>query len=215
MDVVSSATAVVQLVSQVIDLWQQIDMARESVKSAPKVFEDTRTQACSLFDIIQTVKRRPELHIEEIHARVERINIIAVELYKILEVMALRQQKSPLRQGLHALVRAERDDAKLDDVLKRLDMAKSDLTLQIGVVNVGIAGELRDNFNNRAPERINRLFIERNESWENANQVNGVIGIEDSKASTTARIVENKALGNSQQKNLILAGSGLLKLLEV
>ncbi|KAI1089255.1 hypothetical protein F5B19DRAFT_468062 [Rostrohypoxylon terebratum] len=190
-------------------------MARESVKSAPKVFEDTKSEARSLFDIIQTVKRRPELHIPEIHARVGRINSIALELHKILEVMALRQHKSTFRQGLHALVRAERDDAKLNDVLKRLDMAKGDLMLQIGVVNVSIAGELRNNFLNRAPEPSNRLFLERNESWGNANQVNGVIGIEDSKVSTTACVLDNKALGNSQQRNLILAGSGLLKLLEV
>ncbi|KAI0887042.1 uncharacterized protein GGS22DRAFT_120802 [Annulohypoxylon maeteangense] len=215
MDVVGSAAALAQLIAQVIELWQQINMARESVKSAPKVFEDTKTEAHSLFDIIQTVKRRPELHIAEIHARVERINSIALELHKILEVMALRQRKSVLRQGLYALVRAERDDAKLNNVLKRLDMAKGDLILQIGVVNVGIAGELRDTLMSQVPEPSNRLFLERNESWGNANQINGVIGIEDSKISTTACVLDNKAFGDSQQKNLILAGSGLLKLLEV
>ncbi|OTA65188.1 hypothetical protein K449DRAFT_392303 [Hypoxylon sp. EC38] len=215
MDVVSSAAAVVQLITQVIELWKQIDTARERVKSAPKVFEDTRTQAYALFEILQTVKRRPELHIAEIHTQVQRINVIANELHKILEGMALRQRKSPLRQGLHALVRAEKDDAKLDDVLKRLDMAKGDLMLQIGVVNTGIVGELRESLANREPEIGNRLYLEKNESWENANQLNGVIGIEASKTSTMARVMENKAHGNSTQKNLILAGPGILKLLEV
>ncbi|KAI1381357.1 hypothetical protein F4677DRAFT_122977 [Hypoxylon crocopeplum] len=215
MDVVSSAAAVVQLITQAIELWQQIDMARESIKSAPKVFEDTKTQAYSLFEIVQIVRDRPELHIAEIYAQVERIYAIAIELHKILEVMALRQRKSPLRQGLHALVRAERDDAKLDNVLRRLDMAKGDLTLRIGVVNIGILGELRASFMNQAPEIGNRLFLERNESWDSANQVNGVIGIEASRTSTTATVMENKALGNSQQKNLILAGPGLFNMLEI
>ncbi|KAI1411766.1 hypothetical protein F5Y13DRAFT_164994 [Hypoxylon sp. FL1857] len=215
MDGVSSAAAVVQLVAQVIELWQHIDMARESVRSAPKVFEDTKTQAQSLFEILETVKRRSELHTAEIHAQVERINAVATELHKMLEVMSIRQRKSPLRQGLHALVRAEKDDAKLHDVLKRLDMAKGNLMLHISMVNTGIAGELRDSFANRAPEISNRLFLEKNESWGNAKQINGVIGLETSRVSTMARVMENEAHGNSQQKNLILSGPGLVKLLEV
>ncbi|KAI0890998.1 hypothetical protein F4806DRAFT_484272 [Annulohypoxylon nitens] len=215
MDAVSSVAAVMQLAAQVLELWQQIDRARERVKSAPKVFEDTKTQQCDLINIIQTIKDSPGLHIPAVHARVERINTISLELYKVLEAMVQRQRNSPIRQGLHALVRAEKDDAKLNDVLKRLDRAKDDLMIQIGVVNTGIVGELRNNSMNRVVDKTNTFFIEGNESMEHANQINGVIGIDTSETSTTAGVMENKALGNSQQKNLILSGSDIWKLLEI
>ncbi|KAI1441392.1 hypothetical protein F5Y02DRAFT_399689 [Annulohypoxylon stygium] len=212
MDGVSSAAAVMQLIAQVIELWQQIDRARESVKSAPKVFEDTKTQAYDLINIIQTIKDSPELHIAAINARLERINVISIDLHKILEAMAQRQRRSPIKQGLHALVRAEKDDAKLNDVLKRLDRAKDDLMIQIGVVNTSIVGELRTSISNKETKRPNSFLIEGNESGGNAKQINGVIGIDASKVSTTAGVLENKALGNSNQKNLILSGSDIWKL---
>ncbi|OTB01842.1 hypothetical protein M426DRAFT_210743 [Hypoxylon sp. CI-4A] len=215
MDVVSTATAVVQLIAQVVELWQQIDKARETVKSAPKVFEDTKTQAYTLSEIIRTVNQRPELHVAEIYTQVNHINTIFVEVYDILEAMALRQRKSPLRQGWHALVRAERDGAKLEDVLKRLSRAKGDLILQINVISTGIVGELRENLMNRAPEIGNIIVLEGNQSLDNANQVNAMIGLETMKVFTTAKIMKNKALGNSQQRNLIGASPSLLQLLEV
>lgn len=228
-DVVSSAAAVAQLLAQVIELWRQVDAARESVKTAPKVFADTKEQASNLFEIIQDVKRRRELHTPAIHARVKRVETVAVGLHKILEAMALRQGRSTLRQGLFALGRGAKEDAKLADVMKRLEVAKSDLTIQIGITHIAISGEMRDDLGrltqgaedlveavNQRPEKINhRMLLESNEAWEKANQINGIIGIEESKASTTAKIMENKARGNSQQKNLILSGPELLKLLSI
>ncbi|RYP92470.1 hypothetical protein DL770_001416 [Monosporascus sp. CRB-9-2] len=144
MDVVSSAAAVVQLLAQVIDLWQQIDTARDSVKTAPKVFDDTKAHASNLRDIIREVECRPELHTAAIHAQIQQVEVVASELDQILKAMAQRQRKSALRQGLRALGRAARDEAKLDDVLKRLERAKADLMLRISVVHVGMSGEMAE-----------------------------------------------------------------------
>lgn len=188
-------------------------MARERVNSAPKVFEDTRIQACDLISIIQTVKDSPELHIEVIHTRVDRINRTSIELQEILQAMAQRQRNSPIRQGLHALTRGEKDDGKLSDVLRRLDRAKNDLMLQISVINVDLVGKLRDSFTQKAVEMNSTFYVEGNECWDNANQTNGIhlVGTETISASTTAKVMDNRALGNSQQRNLILSGSDLWK----
>ncbi|RYP76362.1 hypothetical protein DL771_001801 [Monosporascus sp. 5C6A] len=145
MDVVGSAAAVVQLLAQVIDLWQQIDTARDSVKTAPKVFDDTKAYASDLHDIIRDVECRPELHTAAIHAHIQRVEAVAIELNTILEAMAQRQRKSALWQGLRALGRAARDEAKLDDVLKRLERAKADLALRIDLVHVGVSAEMAEN----------------------------------------------------------------------
>ena len=225
MDVVSSAAAVVQLLAQVIDLWQQIDTARDSVKTAPKVFDDTKAHASDLYDIIRDVECQPELQTAAIHAQIQRVEAVAIELNMILQAMAQRQRKSALRQGLRALGRAARDEAKLDDVLKRLERAKADLALRINVVHVGLSGEMAETMGKfmkgaeavvdprtKTRETDHHLFVEGNEVWEQAEQLNGIVGMEGSRLSTTARIKNNSALGNSQQKNLIMGGPCSLKL---
>ncbi|EMR62096.1 hypothetical protein UCREL1_10974 [Eutypa lata UCREL1] len=173
MDVVSSAAAVLQLLGQVIDLWQQIDRARESVKSAPKVFTDTKVQVSSLSEIVQKVKRNPNLRAPEIHDHLKRVDTITNELRDLLEAMAIRQQDmGRLAEG------AKTTQAK-----------------------------------NMVAEINHRLSLKDNESRDQAQQVNGILGMEGSSVSTTAMIIENKALGNSQQRNLILGGSDLIRLL--
>lgn len=202
--------------SQAISLSQQVDKALENMKSTTKVFQDIKAQADSLSEIIETVKSRPELHVSDINSQVGRINAIAVELRDILQVMTMRQHKSMLRQGLYALIRADRDDAKLRDVLERLALAKGHLTLQIGIINNDILGELRDSKMNHEPGMNTiYLFLRRNESLDNAKQINGAIGLESSKAPITARVIDNRAHGCSQQKNIIIGGQCFASLLEV
>ncbi|RYP84833.1 hypothetical protein DL769_001096 [Monosporascus sp. CRB-8-3] len=222
MDVVSSVAAVVQLLAQVIDLWQQIDMARQHVKAAPKVFNDTIAHISNLSDIIHDVEREPRLHTTQIHEQVRRIDAIVTELHQILAAMETRLRKSTLRQGLRALGRGTRDEAKLEDVLKRLESAKAELTLRINVVHVGLTGEIAEEMGrfaqgaeagNNTRKIENELLMEGNESWDHADQLNGIVGIESASVPTTARVIDNRALGNGRQKNLIFSGSHLLKIL--
>lgn len=222
---VSSAAAVLQLLGQVIDLWQQIDRARESVKSAPKVFTDTKVQVSSLSEIVQKVKRNPNLRAPEIHDHLKRVDIITNELRDLLEAMATRQRKSSLQQGFHAFRRGTRDEEKLHNILKQLESAKTELALRINLVHMDMTGEIAEDMGrlaegakttqakNMVAEINHRLSLKDNESRDQAQQVNGILGMEESRVSTTAMIIENKALGNSQQRNLILGGSDLIRLL--
>ncbi|KAH9999743.1 hypothetical protein F4779DRAFT_605219 [Xylariaceae sp. FL0662B] len=227
MDVISSAAAVAQLLGQIISIWQHVEMARECVKAAPKRLGDTTAQLCSLSDTIKQIQHEPGLRTAEIHSQIKLIDGVAAELKRILEKMTISQQKSPLRQGLLAFRRGGRDESKLNDVLGRLEKAKTDLTLRIHVVHVGITEGIAKNVerfregpevdgHQAMGEKFHRhlLLLEGNITGEGSDQINGIIGIESSRAATTAKIMHNQALCGGRQKNLIITGNSSSHLLE-
>ncbi|KAI8950668.1 hypothetical protein F4801DRAFT_333380 [Xylaria longipes] len=220
MDIIGSAAAVGQLLAQAISLWQQVQIARDSVKTAPKVLADTSAQLSNLSDIVLEIEREPELRTPEIHAQINIIRLIATEVCQRLEVMTKIQHKSALRQGLRAWSRGPRDEAKLADVLRRLENAKAELVLRINLVHLSITGGIADEIGRfvqvtettnqaQAKKESNehRLLIQGNEVKEIGDQINGIMGLEDSSRPTTAKIMRNVAHG--KQRNFI-GGKGSL-----
>ncbi|KAI0550013.1 hypothetical protein F4679DRAFT_225458 [Xylaria curta] len=222
MDILGSAAAVGQLLAQAISLWQQFQVALDSVKAAPKVLADTSAQLSNLSDIVLEIERESELRTPEIHAQLKIIRLIAAEVCKRLEVMTKLQQKSALRQGLRAWSRGPRDEAKLADVLRRLENAKAELVLRINLVHLSITGGIANEIGrfvqstettSKAQARESgghRLLIHGNEVREVGDQINGIMGLEGSSRPTTARIMGNVAQG--KQRNFI-GGNGSLKLI--
>ncbi|KAI3321156.1 hypothetical protein HD806DRAFT_503161 [Xylariaceae sp. AK1471] len=223
MDVISSTAAVTQLLAQAINLWQQVQVAYQSVKAAPKVLADTAAQLSNLSDIILEIEREPELRTPEIHAQMKIIKFIATELCQRLQVMAALQRKSALRQGLRAWSRGPRDEAKLADILQRLEHARTNLILRINLVQVSLTGGIAEDIGRfvqgaegviqaqtKRQDTRHRLLIQSNEVKGDGDQVNGIIGVEDSWRPTSAKIRDNIALG--RQRNFI-AGRGSLKII--
>ncbi|KAI0452112.1 hypothetical protein F5B21DRAFT_484656 [Xylaria acuta] len=214
MDILSSVAAVGQLLGQAISLWQQVQIARDTVKTAPKVLADTSAQLSNLSDIVHQIEREPELRTPEIHAQINIIRFIATEICQRLEVMAKLQHKSALRQGLRAWSRGPRDEAKLADVLRRLENAKAELVLRINLVHLSVTGGIADEIGRfvqgteaasqaqaKKQSSGHRLLIQGNEVRGIGDQINGIMGMEGSSRPTTARIMGNIAHG--KQRNLI------------
>ncbi|KAI1631885.1 hypothetical protein F4809DRAFT_630252 [Biscogniauxia mediterranea] len=148
MDVLGFAAAIGQLLAQVVSLYQQVDAARHAVRTAPKVLNDTTTQLLTLSDILRDVENEKALHTEAISTQLGFVKDITNELRRILESMRILQRRSRLQQGLRALSRGQRDEAKLAEVLKRLEEAKTMLLLRISVAHIGLTGCLAEEVRN-------------------------------------------------------------------
>lgn len=161
------------------------------------------------------------LHTPAIQSQLEFISSITGELQEIMEEMKLLQKKSVMRQTLRALGRRARDEAKLEDVLKRLEKAQVELGLRIHVVHAGATSEIAQGMENLVEssqrtrsEASSYTLIEGNGSQGEADQCNGIIGLDVQGTSNTAQIRGNLAQGKSRQQNLITSGCSSLSLLK-
>jgi hypothetical protein len=205
---------------QAISLWQQISQAREAVRAAPKTLGDTTKQLSALLDTMYLVEREPKLHTPDIRDVLQLLYGIAQELNQILKNMAALERKGPLRQHLHALGRRQRDEAKLNSVLGRLERTKTDLGVRMSALHVGMTGGMMDTMgrvlhgvqtviqgrDGQVTAR-HHLLVEANEAGEEAEQLNGIVAVEDSRMLVTAKVTDNKAMGKSRQRNIIMSGN--------
>lgn len=127
--------------------------------------------------------------------------------------MTTRQRRSSIRRGFRALRLPGRDEAKLRDVLQRLENSKAELTLRVNVVHVGmtrgcVKGIERlvegSNLSEKGSDGRNYFSLEGNKAADESDQLNGIAGMESLQAATTAKVTENHVLGKSRQRNLIL-----------
>ncbi|RYP69000.1 hypothetical protein DL769_005387 [Monosporascus sp. CRB-8-3] len=219
MDVVCSAAAVVQLLGQVISLWQQISQARQAVRRTPKAIKDLKAQLSNLVGTAQEIERRPELHVPSIYDQLALIYSIGMELKQILLPMEALRRRSPFMQGLYALGLKQRDESTFKDVLDRLQTAEVELGIRIGVAHVGITSGVVKGMErveqgvqtvikgkDRRAKARHHFLLDRNVAQDTSDQRNGIAVMENSIVSTSAMVSENEAAGNSRQRNLILIG---------
>ncbi|KAI5928489.1 hypothetical protein F4810DRAFT_6396 [Camillea tinctor] len=209
-EAIGSTAAVAQLLGQTIALWQEIDLARESVRIAPKVLADTTKELSKLRDTLDRIRQEPKLQSPAIEEQVDDIRIVTEELHHVLETMKIVLCKSALRQTLRALLRRSRDETKLNDVLRRLEGAKEELMLRIQVHQTEMMGEIKDGLNRfeqKTTEKRVEMLMKGNMVDSNSDQINGIAGADNARTSVTAKVLENKALRNSRQKNLVLGGT--------
>lgn len=220
-EALGSAAVIVQLVGQTISAWQQIDLVRQTVSTAPKLLHDLTVQSANLQNILHDIRSSTELHTTVIHSQLEYICSIALELQQILMNMATLNSKSLLRQSLHALGRRARDESRLSDVLLRLEKAKVELLIRINLIHIEKTGNISEKIQKIDLEArkgniefSSIMTVDRNHTDGAADQVNGIAGLEDVKMRATASVTDNTALDSSRQSNLILCGPGSMKLLQ-
>ncbi|KAF3009106.1 hypothetical protein E8E14_009829 [Neopestalotiopsis sp. 37M] len=221
MDGLSSVAVVGQLIGQAIDIWQQIDLARQTIKAAPKLLRSLTAQSDNLLDLLRNIQNSAELHTPAIHSRIEYIYSISQELQHILERLALLNCKVIIRQILHVLTHRTRDESRLNDVLSRIEKAKSELLITMNLVHVEKTGQLSERLR-RIESNTRRdsfdfspqITVDRNRTEGTAGQNSAIAGLEDCKVPFAASITDNTALGQSSQNNLILCGPGSMALLQ-
>ncbi|KAF2969478.1 hypothetical protein GQX73_g4094 [Xylaria multiplex] len=228
MDVIGSAAAISQLLSQAIGLWQQVQTAYECVKTRPKLLMDMNAQLSNILPLIDGIEREPTLCTGEIYGQLDFIKRIATELCQKLQAMAALQRKSPVRQSIHAWSRGSRDEAKLADILQRLQQAKTELAIHINLVHLSLTSNMTKGMDRsskipdietqippRDTKERQRLTIEGNATGEAAQQLNGIIAMDASRDYITASIRNNQVLQQGRQKNIISGATADFDLLRI
>ncbi|KAK6073002.1 hypothetical protein SCUP234_06777 [Seiridium cupressi] len=204
-----------------MSLWQQIDLVRQTISTAPKLLHDLTVQSTNLQNILRDIQSSTELHTRAMHNQIEYICSITLELQKILMDMATLNRQSLLRQSLHALRRRTRDESRLNNVLLRLEKAKVELLIRMSIIHIEKSGGISEGIQRidlgarkESFESSSIMTVDLNYTEREAAQVNGIAGLEDVKMRITASVTENAALDNSRQSNLILCGPGSMQLLQ-
>lgn len=135
---------ITQLVGQVISLWQQIELSRQAVRTAPKALKDTKTRLSNLQDTVYEVENEPKLQKTAVRAQLEIIRDIILEFKEILATMVALQRRNPLRQSIYMLCHRPRDESLLCDILSRIYAAQIELAIRINVAHVEITREIAE-----------------------------------------------------------------------
>lgn len=196
------------------------------MRDAPKAIRDVNTQLSNLQDTVKQIEKEPRLCTDTVHAQLDTVQSIIMELRDILENMKKWQNRSPLRQGLHAFHCRGRDEERLRGLLKRIRIANQELSIRLQLATVSIVAGLEGSLkvaetggqseDEKSKEKIQeelrqwaslKQTIERNVAEISSKQVNAIFGFEQTETPTTARISGNNALDNSSQSNIISGDS--------
>ncbi|KAK7962628.1 uncharacterized protein PG986_003453 [Apiospora aurea] len=214
MEVLSSAAVIAQLIGQALNLWQQIDLAMQSVRAAPKLLRDLTLQSTNLQRILCNIEQSADLHGPAIQAQLKILYSIQLEVRDVLEEVSVLSHRSTVRRSLHALRLRTKDEAKLSEILSRLDRAKGELLLEINVMHVNKTGEIAKGIVRIETQTTPaRLLVERNLASDKASQFNAIIGLDDATASAPVTVADNSAGEGSQQMNLISCDADAIRLI--
>ncbi len=145
-DVIGTAASVVTSVSTAFTLIQQVQSAREKVKGASKTLDNVSKQLEGLAGSLNLVKEEERLQTAAVGQQVTAIIGVAETLKSFFDRLAAEQQRKAISQFFHALKSGDKDDRELEGILKRLDRARDELVLRISVAQVGLVGNLKDDF---------------------------------------------------------------------
>ncbi|KAF7538374.1 hypothetical protein G7054_g3008 [Neopestalotiopsis clavispora] len=221
MDALSSVAVVGQLLGQAINIWQQVDLVRQTIKASPKLLNDLTVQSANLQRILRDIKISQELHTGPICNQIEYIYSISLELQQILKRLAALNRQSLLRQGLHVVGHRARDESRLNDVLSRIEKAKTELLIRMSLVQIEKTGRLSEGLervesNTRKDQSDFRptMTVDRNHTEGTADQTSAIAGFDNCQVPIAASITDNTAMNESRQNNLILCGPGSMAVLQ-
>ncbi|GAB1317900.1 hypothetical protein MFIFM68171_08110 [Madurella fahalii] len=225
MEVFASAAAVLQVLGQAVAVLQEVSQVREAIRAAPKTLEDAQMQLFGLERMVKDISLEPSLqNIPTITTVLSHIVDIGQDLVHILMAMKNLRQRSKMYQNVYMLIKRQRDEARLRDVLDRLGRSKVELGIEINVAHVRMTDRVAAGVQNiekkvqlavKKEHHHHLLRLEENKAMEDSDQVNGILGLESLGVSTTASVARNASYGNSRQKNLILAGPAAFRPLKV
>lgn len=194
---------------------------RQAVRAAPKTLEDTKTILRSLIATVEIILKTPELCTTAIRNQLAQIYHVTEDLKHVLNSMAVRQQKSRLRQNVYMWFNRATHDAKLETILVRLDRAMSELAIRIQVAHTDVSSKTAIGVQRIEEEvraglggKAHHFRLESNSATGTSNQTNGILGFESTSPYATASVRDNMSLGASRQNNLIIAGPVSLKFLQ-
>lgn len=186
----------------------------QSVRAAPKLLRDLTTQSTNLQRILCNIEQSPDLRGPAIQAQLKIIYTVQLELRSVLEGISVLSHRNTVLRSLHALRLRTKDEAKLSEILSRLERAKGELLLEINVIHVTKTGEIAKGICRIETQTTPAgLLVEGNLVSDNASQFNGIIGFDDASVSAPVSVAGNGARETSQQMNLVSCDIDAIKLI--
>lgn len=113
---------------------------------APQVVLNLGGNLEAIQEILELVREQPDLQVKIVGDEVARLKVTLEQLQEVHEKMQERAKKNKVKRYARAVLDHDRDSEGISDILRRIDLHQGFLTVRILVVNVGMAGNIRDGF---------------------------------------------------------------------
>lgn len=145
-EVLGATSAALDLISTAIAIIQAIRKARARVSGSSKFLVEVSSQIDSVQENLELVRGEPRLQSPSVIQQINQILAVSKDLDDFFKRLQEMQEKSKMRNMIHALTSGDKDDEELQGILARLNHAQAELHLRISTVHVGITGNLGDGF---------------------------------------------------------------------
>ncbi|EWZ79942.1 hypothetical protein FOCG_10320 [Fusarium oxysporum f. sp. radicis-lycopersici 26381] len=146
MEVISAASSIVSLLDLSLKVITTIREVNHAYHEAPQVVLNLGGNLEAIQEILELVREQPDLQVKIVGDEVARLKVTLEQLQEVHEKMQERAKKNKVKRYARAVLDHDRDSEGISDILRRIDLHQGFLTVRILVVNVGMAGNIRDGF---------------------------------------------------------------------
>ncbi|EMT73691.1 hypothetical protein FOC4_g10002183 [Fusarium odoratissimum] len=146
MEVISAASSIVSLLDFSLKVITTIREVNHAYHEAPQVVLNLGGNLEAIQEILELVREQPDLQVKIVGDEVARLKVTLEQLQEVHEKLQERAKKNKVKRYARAVLDHDRDSEGISDILRRIDLHQGFLTVRILVVNVGMAGNIRDGF---------------------------------------------------------------------
>ncbi|KAJ8119916.1 hypothetical protein ONZ43_g3239 [Nemania bipapillata] len=137
-DVFGAAAAAAGVLEQAITMFNLIREAKQRQTDLPVIIDEYMMAVKASKNIVELVKEEPSLVSPNVMASTQGIKNSAFALTEYLSAMHAHLDKGPLRGFAHQLFSGSDNQRQLNAIMDKLARHKMDLTVNIGLVNIGL-----------------------------------------------------------------------------
>ncbi|EWY87593.1 hypothetical protein FOYG_11776 [Fusarium oxysporum NRRL 32931] len=146
MEVISAASSIVSLIDFSLKVITTIREVNRAYHEAPQVVLNLRGNLKAIQEILELVREQPDLQVKIIGDKVARLKVTLEQLQEVHEKLQEKAKKNKIKRYARAVLDHDRDSEGISDILRRIDLHQGFLTVRILVVNVSMAGNIREGF---------------------------------------------------------------------
>ncbi|KAI3580747.1 hypothetical protein IWW34DRAFT_866379 [Fusarium oxysporum f. sp. albedinis] len=146
MEVIGAASSIVSLLDFSLKVITTIREVNHAYHEAPQVVLNLGGNLEAIQEILELVREQPDLQVKIVGDEVARLKVTLEQLQEVHEKLQERAKKNKVKRYARAVLDHDRDSEGISDILRRIDLHQGFLTVRILVVNVGMAGNIRDGF---------------------------------------------------------------------
>jgi hypothetical protein len=158
-EVLGVASSVAQLLEAAIRLVKRVRSAYERHHNLTAALDKHALEIETINLLVRTIDDEDALQTAVVNSELTKLHAVGVKLVRCLRELD-PGNKGMVRQLAHQLVHGTKDEETLADIMKNLDRAKANLSLQVQLANVGLTRMVHDTVlaNVEVINRIDRLL---------------------------------------------------------